>query len=71
MDLHFCASFSLAVAGRGCSLFAVRGLLTAVVFHVVEHEPEDGWASVIVVCGLSSCGSQSLEHRLSSCGSGA
>ena len=71
LDLHCCAGFSLVVTGRGCSLFAMRGLLTAVVFLVVEHELEGVWASVIVVCGLSSCGSQSLEHRLSSCGSGA
>ena len=28
-------------------------------------------ASVIVVCGLSSYGSQALEHRLSSCGAWA
>ena len=25
------------------------------------------WASVVVAHGLSSCGSQALEHRLSSC----
>ena len=24
-------------------------------------------ASVVVACGLSSCGSRALEHRLSSC----
>ena len=29
------------------------------------------WASVVVVCGLSSCGSRALEHRLSSCGAKA
>ena len=29
------------------------------------------WASVVVACGLSSCGSRALEHRLSSCGSWA
>ena len=28
-------------------------------------------ASVVVVLGLSSCGSWALEHRLSSCGTGA
>ena len=26
------------------------------------------WASVVVACGLSSCGSRALEHRPSSCG---
>ena len=29
------------------------------------------WASVVVACGLNSCGSQSLEHRLNSCGAQA
>ena len=28
-------------------------------------------ASVVVACGLSSCGSWALEHRLSSCGARA
>ena len=28
-------------------------------------------ASVVVACGLSSCGSRALEHRLSSCGARA
>ena len=29
------------------------------------------WASVVVACGLSNCGSQALERRLSSCGTWA
>ena len=29
------------------------------------------WASLVVACGLSSRGSQALEHRLSSCGTRA
>ena len=29
------------------------------------------WASVVVACGLSSCVSWALEHRLSSCGTWA
>ena len=29
------------------------------------------WASVVVACGLSSCGSRALEYRLSSCGAWA
>ena len=29
------------------------------------------WASVVVACGLSSCGSRALERRLSSCGTWA
>ena len=69
--LHCCASVPLVVASRAYSLHAVRGLLAAVVVLLVEHELEGVWAAVIVVCGLTSCGSQSLEHRLRSCGSGA
>ena len=44
----------------------VRGLLTAVVF-LVEHRLWGMQASVAAACGLSSCVSQALEHRLSSC----
>ena len=29
------------------------------------------WASVVAACGLSSCGSWALEHKLSSCGAWA
>ena len=29
------------------------------------------WASVVAARGLSSCGTQALEHRLSSCGAWA
>ena len=29
------------------------------------------WTSVVAARGLSSCGSQALEHRLSSCGAWA
>ena len=29
------------------------------------------WASVVIVCGLSSCDSWALEHRLNSCGTWA
>ena len=42
----------------GCALVVVYGLLTVV-------------ASVVAAQGHSSCGSQTLEHRLSSCGTGA
>ena len=34
--------------------------------HVADHRLQG--ASVIAACGLSSCGSQALEHRLSFCG---
>ena len=43
---------------QGLLFVVVRGLLLAEASLVVGH-------------GLSNCGSQSLEHRLSSCGSRA
>ena len=51
---------------------AVHGLLTAVASLVAERAWALGMrASVVVACGLSSCGSWTLEHRLSSCGAWA
>ena len=35
---------------------------------VAKHGLPGIWASVVVACGLCSCGSQALELRLSSCG---
>ena len=48
---------SLIVASRGYSCCRAQAL--------------GAWASVVGVCGLSSCGSRAVEHRLSSCGSWA
>ena len=45
----------------------VRGLLI-VVASLVKHRLWSTQASVAVVPGLSSRGSQALEHRLNSCG---
>ena len=50
--------FSLIAVSGGCSLVVVHRLLTTVAFFVVEH-------------GLSSCDSQTLEHRLHGCGTWA
>ena len=63
--------FSLLTASRGCSLVAVSRLLIAVASLVAEHGLQGAWALVAVARGLSSCGSQALEHRLSSCGTQA
>ena len=46
--------FSLVAASEGFSCCRARAL--------------GAWASVVVACGLSSCGSRALECRLSSCG---
>ena len=38
------------------------------VFYCVEHRLQGSQASAVVACGLNSCRSQALKHRLSSCG---
>ena len=62
----------------GLLFVAVCGLLIVVASLVVEHGLEacglqELWhvGSVIVAFRLSSCGSQALERRLSSCGAWA
>ena len=55
----------------GLSLAVVLELLIVVASLVAEHGLENARVSVVAVCGLSSCRSWSLEHRLSSCGAWA
>ena len=69
-----CIGFSLLHAGflsscgeRGLLFVAVLGLLIAVASSC-GAQALGAQASVVVACGLSSCGSRALEHRLSSCG---
>ena len=45
----------------------VHGLLIAVASLDAEHRLWGTWASVAAACGLSSFGSQALEHKLNSC----
>ena len=45
----------------------MHGLLIAAVSFGEEHGSQDVWASGAAACGRSSCGSQGLEHGLSSC----
>lgn len=40
----------------------------AVASPAVEHGFQGTWATGIAACRLRSCGSQTLEHRLNSCG---
>ena len=58
LGLRCCTQAFSSCSEQGLLFIAVRGLLTAV-------------ASVVVALGLSSCGSQALERRLSSCGARA
>ena len=57
--------FSLVAASRGYSLVAVIGLLMALTSLVVECRLLGAWVSVVAACGLRSCSSCALEHRLS------
>ena len=63
--------FSPVAASSRYSLATARGLFTAMASPLVEHGFYDLWASVAAALGLSSCGSQVLESRLSSCGTRA
>ena len=66
-----CCAWAFPSCGEQRSLFvAVRGLPIAVASRCGAQAPGT-WASVVVACGLSSCGSQALEHSLSSCGARA
>ena len=54
----------------GSSLVARGRLLIAVASLSVEHNLWSTWAPVVAVLGLSSLGSQVLEHRLNAVISG-
>ena len=66
--LSIVAVSNYSLRQRGLLFVAVHGLLTAVASLVVEHGTR---TSVVVAHGLSSCGLQALERRLSSCGTQA
>ena len=63
LGLCGCMGLSLATASRGCSLAVVYRLLSE-----AEHRLQGMRASAVAACGLSSCSSQTLEHKLNSCG---
>ena len=52
-------------------LAAVRQLLITAASLVSEHRLKRVQTSAAAACGLSSCSSLALEHRLSSCGAQA
>ena len=58
LGLHCCMGFSLV---------AMHRLLIVVASHC-RAQALGHTASVVVAQGLIRCGSQALEHRLSSCG---
>ena len=49
----------------------VRGLLIEVASLVLGALALGAWASVVVACSLSRCGSRALDRRLSGCGAQA
>ena len=69
--LHCCVhGLSLVAVSGGysslqCTGFSLRWLLS------LWSRALGVWASVVVACGLSSCGLWALERRLSSCGTRA
>ena len=44
------------------------GPLIEVASPAAEHGLSGTWASVAGICGLGTCSSRALEHRLNSCG---
>ena len=72
LGLHCCADFSLVAASKGSSPVMAQRLLTAAASLVAEPRSYGARASVAAACELSSsCGSQALDHRLSSSGAQA
>ena len=77
LGLHCCMRAFSSCSERGPLFVAVRGLLIAVASLVVEYglQARVGLSSCGVWApghvGFSSCGSRSLERRLSSCGAWA
>ena len=73
----FLAALGLRCCMRAFSRCGERGLLFVVVRRLLIAVACCGagalgmQASVVVARGLSNCGSQALEHRLSSCGARA
>ena len=60
LGLSCCARLSLLCAGPHCSRFSC-----------CSSQALGMWASIVAVCGLSSCSLKALEIGLSSCGAWA
>ena len=59
-----CSARASHCSGFSCCRAQAVGVRASV---VAAHGPQRAQASVVVARGLSSCGTQALEHRLSSC----
>ena len=71
LGLRCCARAFSSCGERGLLFVAVHGLLIAGATLCCSARALGAQASVVVARGLSSCGSQALEHRLSSGGAWA
>ena len=71
LGLHCCMGFSLVAMSRGYSLVAVHQLHHCSGFPCCGALALGTWVSVVATSGLSSHGSQALEHRLNGCGTQA
>ena len=70
LGLRCCARVFSSCSERGLLFVAVHRLLIAVASRCVARALGT-WTSGVVARGVRSCGSRSLEHRLSSCGARA
>ena len=70
LGLHCCVWAFSSCGEQGLLFLAVHGLIV-VGFSCCGAQDLGVRASVVVVHGLSSCGSRALERRLSSCGAWA
>ena len=70
LGLHCCAWAFSSCSEQGL-LFVAVGFSLRWLLLLPRAQALGTWASVVVADGLSSCGSQALEHRLSSCGAPA
>ena len=70
LGLHCCVRAFSSCSEQGLLFIVVRGLLLlrSAGFSCCGARALGAWASVVVACELSSCGSRDLEGRLSSCG---
>ena len=71
LGLHCCVRAFSSCGEQGLPFVVVRRLRIAEASLVAEHRLLGAQISVVAARGLSSCGSQALERRLSSCGARA
>ena len=71
LGLHCCAQAFYSCGKQGATLRCSAWVSHCGGFSCCRAQALGAWVSVVVACGLSSCDSQALERRLSSCGTRA